>query len=98
MADIALRKCPECGSELLAIKFRHPDPLFARAYADIVGKAAMRAGINSHYCGADFNGNWAYREATLGHWECTCLNCGCSWREKPSLVLDPRNLSSVVST
>jgi len=98
MADIALRKCPECGFELLEIKFRHPDPLFALAYTDIIGKAAMHASINSHYCGADFNGNCAYREATLGHWECICLNCGYSWREKPSLVLDLLILSSVVST
>ena len=98
MANTALRKCPECGFELLMIKFRHPDPLFARAYADIIGKAAMHAKVNSHYCGADFNGNWVKREAASGHWECTCLNCGYSWREKPSLVLDPRNLNSVVST
>jgi DNA-directed RNA polymerase subunit RPC12/RpoP len=98
MADITVRKCPECGFELLAIKFRHPDPLFARAYADIIGKAAMRASINLHYCGADFAGNWAKREAASGHWEYICLNCGYSWREKPSLVLDPRNLSSAVAT
>jgi len=45
MANIALRKCPECGFELLEIKFRHPDPLFALAYTDIIGKAAMHASI-----------------------------------------------------
>jgi hypothetical protein len=98
MANIALRKCPECGYELLEREFRHPDPLFARAYTDIIGKAAMRARINSHYCGADFTGNWVKREAALGHWECICLNCGCSWREKPSLVLDLGISSSAVST
>ena len=98
MAGIAVQKCPECGSELLERKFRHPDPLFAQAYSDITGKAAMRARIQSHYCGADFTGNWAYREVASGHWECMCQNCGYSWHEKPSLVLDPRMLRSSVST
>ena len=79
-------------------KFRHPDPIFARTYEDIIGKAAMRPRIKSHYCGADFSGNWLKREAASGHWEYICLNCGFSWHEMPSLMLDPQNIISSVST